>query len=69
MGKRTVAIVRFEKPLESVQRAIDLSHGLDRLPSKAKVFIKPNIVFWTRSTLTRLKNSIMAQGAMRNVPG
>ncbi len=50
MGKQIVAIVRFEKPLESVRRAVDLSHGLDHLPSRAKVFIKPNIVFWTRTT-------------------
>ncbi|PIV24794.1 MAG: hypothetical protein COS40_01240 [Deltaproteobacteria bacterium CG03_land_8_20_14_0_80_45_14] len=50
MEKRIVAIVRFEKPLESVRRAVDLSRGLDHLPSKANVFIKPNIVFWTRTT-------------------
>jgi uncharacterized protein (DUF362 family) len=31
-----------------VRRAVDLSGGLDHLPSKAKVFIKPNVVFWTR---------------------
>jgi len=46
--KQTVAIVRYEKPLESVRKAIDLSHGLDHLPNKAKVSIKPNIVFWAR---------------------
>jgi len=51
MEKPIVAIVRFEKPLESVRSAVDLSHGLDHLPSKANVFIKPNIVFWTRTTL------------------
>jgi uncharacterized protein (DUF362 family) len=50
MRKPIVAIVRFEKPLESVRRAVDLSHGLDHLPNKANVFIKPNIVFWTRTT-------------------
>jgi uncharacterized protein (DUF362 family) len=50
VGKRIVAIVRFEKPLESVRRAVDLSRGLDHLPNKANVFIKPNIVFWTRTT-------------------
>ena len=50
MEKRIVAIVRFEKPLKSVRRAVDLSHGLDHLPNKANVFIKPNIVFWTRTT-------------------
>jgi uncharacterized protein (DUF362 family) len=48
MNKSKVAIVRYEKPLESVRKAVDLSEGLDRLPSGAKVFIKPNIVFWTR---------------------
>ena len=36
--------------MESVRRAVDLSHGLDHLPSNANVFIKPNIVFWTRTT-------------------
>ena len=51
MEKRIVAIIRYEKPLESVRRVVDLSHGLDELPSKANVFIKPNIVFWTRTTL------------------
>jgi uncharacterized protein (DUF362 family)/Ni,Fe-hydrogenase III small subunit len=49
MNKYTVSIVRYEKPLESVAKAVALSHGLDSLPSKAKVFIKPNIVFWTKS--------------------
>jgi uncharacterized protein (DUF362 family) len=41
--------VRYEKPLESVRKAVELSQGLDHLPSKATVFIKPNIVFWTRA--------------------
>ncbi|NWG04490.1 MAG: DUF362 domain-containing protein [Syntrophaceae bacterium] len=50
MEKRIVAIVRYEKPLESVRRVVDLSHGLNHLSSQAKVFIKPNIVFWTRTT-------------------
>jgi uncharacterized protein (DUF362 family) len=48
MSKSVVAIVRYEKPLESVRKAIELCGGLDHLPPKAKVFIKPNIVFWTR---------------------
>lgn len=50
MEKQIVSIVRFESPLESVRRAVDLSHGLDHLPSKANVFIKPNVVFWTWTT-------------------
>lgn len=48
MGMPKVAIVRYEKPLESVKKAVDLCGGLDRLPSGAKVFVKPNIVLWTR---------------------
>lgn len=47
MNKPKVAVVRYEKPLESVRRAVDLCGGLDALPSRARVFIKPNIVFWT----------------------
>lgn len=45
-----VAIVKYEKPYESVKKAVDLCKGLDRLPLKGKVFIKPNIVFWTKVT-------------------
>ena len=50
MNKNLVAIVKYEKPLESVRKAVELSHGLEHLPSRAKVFIKPNIVFWTKAT-------------------
>ena len=48
MNKSIVAIVDYENPLESVRKAVELSHGLDHLPANAKVFIKPNIVFWTK---------------------
>jgi len=48
MSKSVVSIVRYEKSLESVRRAVDLCGGLDHLPPNAKVFIKPNIVYWTR---------------------
>ncbi len=44
-----VAIVRYEKPLESVQKVIRDCGGLDHLPASARVFIKPNIVFWTKA--------------------
>ena len=50
MSKQLVSIVKYEKPLESVRKAVDLAKGLDHLPNKAKVFIKPNIVFWTKAT-------------------
>jgi uncharacterized protein (DUF362 family) len=50
MKKYRVAVVKYEKPLESVREAVALSQGLDQLPSRARVFVKPNIVFWTRAT-------------------
>jgi len=46
--KPVVAIVRYEKPLESLRRAVELCGGLDHLPAHPRVFIKPNIVYWTR---------------------
>jgi uncharacterized protein (DUF362 family) len=50
MKKSLVSIVKYEKPLDSVRKAVELSKGLDHLPTKARVFIKPNIVFWTKAT-------------------
>jgi uncharacterized protein (DUF362 family)/Ni,Fe-hydrogenase III small subunit len=49
MKKTLVSIVRYEKPFESLQNAVDLCCGLDHLPANARVFVKPNIVFWTRA--------------------
>ncbi|MGD9039915.1 MAG: DUF362 domain-containing protein [Desulfobacteraceae bacterium] len=49
MRRSVVSIVRYEEPFKSVQRAVVLSHGLDHMPPKARVFIKPNIVFWTKA--------------------
>ncbi len=51
MSNALVSIVKYEKPLDSVRKAVDLCKGLDHLPSKAKVFIKPNIVWWTKETV------------------
>ena len=48
--KSLVSIVKYQNPLESVRKAVELCRGLDDLPHKARVFIKPNIVFWTRET-------------------
>ena len=50
MNNFLVSIVKYDKPLESVRKAVDLAKGLDHLPANAKVFIKPNIVFWTMAT-------------------
>src|SRR5512136_853100 len=49
MSAQAVAVVRYEEPETSVRRAVELCRGLDHLPAGASVFIKPNIVFWTRS--------------------
>ncbi|MEJ2728140.1 MAG: DUF362 domain-containing protein [Deltaproteobacteria bacterium] len=49
MSKYKVAVVKYEKPIESVRKAVELSGGLDAMPVGARVFIKPNIVFWTRA--------------------
>ena len=49
MNKSVVSIVPYETPGMSVRKAVALAGGLDRLPAGARVFIKPNVVFWTRS--------------------
>ncbi len=49
MNPSVVAVVRYESPLASVRKAVELSNGLDHLAARARVFIKPNIVFWTKS--------------------
>lgn len=47
MPKTPVAITRYEKPGESVRKAVELAGGLGELPQNAKVFVKPNIVLWS----------------------
>jgi len=49
MTVSTVAVVRYEKPRDSVEKAVALSRGLEDLKPGMRVFIKPNIVFWTKS--------------------
>jgi len=49
MSKTVVSVVKYEKPRESVRKAIELVKGLEHLPEKAKVFIKPNVVYWNRN--------------------
>ena len=47
--KHKVAIVKYEEPLESSRKALTLSNGFQNLRKNLKVFIKPNIVFWTKT--------------------
>ena len=49
-SKNLVSLVPYETPIESVREAVRLCQGFDGLQRKAKVFIKPNIVFWTKLT-------------------
>ncbi len=46
----TVALIRYRSPLESVKQAVELSRGLENVKSGMRVFVKPNIVFWTQAT-------------------
>ncbi|OGP62757.1 MAG: hypothetical protein A2V65_07290 [Deltaproteobacteria bacterium RBG_13_49_15] len=48
MKRFVVALVKYERPVESVHHAVSLSDGLLRLTPGDRVFIKPNIVFWTQ---------------------
>ncbi|MEW5913232.1 MAG: DUF362 domain-containing protein [Thermodesulfobacteriota bacterium] len=49
MSEHKVSLVRFERGGESVRRAVEMCEGLSMLKAGAKAFIKPNVVFWTRS--------------------
>ena len=48
MNKKVVSVVKYEKPLVSVKKAIELVDGFERLPKDGKIFIKPNLVYWNR---------------------
>ncbi|MCF8079168.1 MAG: DUF362 domain-containing protein [Desulfobacterales bacterium] len=47
MADTRVAIVRYDGTDKSVRRAVDLCGGLARLPAGVRVFVKPNVVYWT----------------------
>ncbi len=49
MGKNLVSVTRYEEPYVSVKKAVTDCSGLDHLPAGGRVFIKPNIVFWTKA--------------------
>jgi len=48
MNKSIVSIVKYEKGAESVRKAVELANGFENLNPSAKVFIKPNLVYWNR---------------------
>ncbi len=47
MSKSIVSVVKYEKPLESVRKVVELTKLFDDLPKEVKIFIKPNIVYWS----------------------
>ena len=49
MGMNVVGVARYITPVDSVREVIELAGGLNRISKSARVFIKPNIVFWSRS--------------------
>jgi len=49
MQNYTVSIVRYERPRDSVRHAVALCGGFGNLTAATRVFIKPNIVFWTKT--------------------
>jgi uncharacterized protein (DUF362 family) len=49
MNEYRVGLARYDAPHESVRCVIDLAGGLEELPRGARVFVKPNIVFWAKS--------------------
>ncbi|MHB8205125.1 MAG: DUF362 domain-containing protein [Desulfomonilaceae bacterium] len=49
MEKHVVGVSRYTAPGDSVREVVELAGGLGRVPKTAKVFIKPNVVFWSKS--------------------
>ncbi len=50
MAEHVVGLTRYTEPLNSVREVLERAGGLDRIHAADRVFVKPNLVFWTRST-------------------
>ncbi|MFX1503370.1 MAG: DUF362 domain-containing protein [Promethearchaeota archaeon] len=48
MNKSKVSVVKYEKSPDSVRKLVESINLFDEIPKNAKVFIKPNIVYWNR---------------------
>jgi len=44
-----VSVAGYRQPYDSVRDVVTMCGGFDRLTARSKVFIKPNIVFWTKA--------------------
>ena len=49
MSEFLVSVEKYSEPLESVRKLISGCNGLEKLKSTDRVFIKPNIVFWSKA--------------------
>jgi len=49
MTKHTVAVGKYETPKTSILKIVEACDGLAHMPKNPHVYIKPNIVFWTRA--------------------
>ena len=47
MSKHRVAIIKYRNKIKSVKKAIELSDAFSKISDNDKVFIKPNIVYWS----------------------
>ena len=47
MSKHRVAITKYRNKIKSVKKAIELSDAFSKISDNDKVFIKPNIVYWS----------------------
>ena len=47
MEKHRVGITRYRKKIKSLRRVVELSGAFNNLRGDEKVFLKPNIVFWS----------------------
>ncbi len=50
MSTSTVGIVKYSQPLESVRQAVDLAGGFRGITARSRVFLKPNIVVWSKES-------------------
>lgn len=76
MAQHLVGLTRYTEPAASVRQVIELAGGLDRIRGSDRVFIKPNLVFWTRKapfprwgclTTSRVVHDVVALLAERGV--
>jgi uncharacterized protein (DUF362 family) len=48
MKKSVVSVVKYEEPVNSVKKAVEMAEATAVFKAGTKVFIKPNIVFWNK---------------------